>query len=59
MSFFMMTFDINFMSETFLGDEIKCFSNMGNPSHGEIFFHEENQRTSKKSFIARMSVEVR
>jgi len=52
-------FDINFMSETFLGDQIKCFSNMEAPSNDEVFFHGENQRTSKKSFIARMSVEVR
>ena len=52
-------FDINFLSETFLGDQINCFSNMETSTNNEVFFHGENQRTNKKTFIASMAVEER
>lgn len=47
-------FNINFLSETFLGDEILCHSNLTENSEKEAFFYGLNQRTGKKSFISRV-----
>jgi len=52
-------FDINFLSEMFLGDEITCHTNLTEESEKEAFFYGVNQRTGKKSFISRIEFEKR
>ncbi|WP_196887598.1 acyl-[acyl-carrier-protein] thioesterase [Aureivirga sp. CE67] len=47
-------YEINFMSETFLGDFIVCSSTLHNFKDDEVYFSGLNERTSKIAFISKI-----
>ncbi|WP_196893790.1 acyl-[acyl-carrier-protein] thioesterase [Aureivirga marina] len=47
-------YEVNFMSETFLGDSIVCSSNLHNFNDDEVIFSGKNEKTSKIAFISKI-----